>query len=208
MFKRRLAALLVAVLALSALSAAGPAPAADYQADVHYKKVADDRTEEREIREFFSFWCGHCHALHGQFAALAEKFSGRASFIYNPIEMLGGPMGAETQKGYAVALLLGMDAMYSERLFELIHVQHKYPRSHQDMANFFASLGVPLTRFEQEYNSFALAGLVSGYNSWVRKAGIEAVPELLVNGKYLVIMEAFDSADDLAALIEYLLDLE
>lgn len=181
---------------------------APYEAGKHYIIVSDQKTEQNEIREFYSYWCGHCFSLQEQFEYLQKRFESKAKFVLNPIDLMGGPMGPETQKGYAVALLMGLDKTYSKDLFDLIHVQGKAPRSHKDMVDFFASIGVPEEKFEQDYGSFAISGIISGYNSWVKKTKIDAVPELVVNGKYKLVMEAFDNMDDLAKLIEYLLTLD
>lgn len=184
------------------------AASSQYKEGVHYEVVADERTPNNEIREFYSYWCGHCFAMQEDFEFLKNTFKGRADFVRNPVDLLGGNMGPETQIGFAVAKSMGLEDVYNRELFTNMHVNNLLPQSHSDMLDFFESIGVPRQKAEQGYNSFITLGMISDYNQWVEKTKIDAVPELIVNGKYKLTMSAFNSIQEMVPLIEYLFTID
>lgn len=194
---------LVSMVAILTLSL--PCMAVEYQEGVNYEVRTDKLTPTKEIREFFSFWCGHCYSLQGDFDAIKKAFP-NAAFERNPVSMLGGPMGPESQRALAVAANLGFEDIFVETLFREMHQNGNIPMSHADMVAIAVASGIPQTRFEQEYNTFPIIGRVAQYDRWGQDINIEAVPEILVNGKYLVTMESVENLEQLTALIGYLLE--
>lgn len=195
----------ICTVVLAALSFNLSVQAAEYKEGVNYQVRSQSLTPHKEIREFFSFWCGHCYSLQGDFDVIARSFP-QAKFERNPVSMLGGYMGPESQRGLIVAKNLGIEDLYVKELFKQMHEEGKILMSHDDMVTFMASIGVAKTKLEQEFNSFVTLGQVAKLDKWAKDADIDAVPEILVNGKYLVTMESVESRDDLIALIDYLLN--
>ncbi|MBO8415902.1 MAG: thiol:disulfide interchange protein DsbA/DsbL [Proteobacteria bacterium] len=205
MFKKLAFVLLsAAVFTLSA----GSAAAVEYKEGVNYQIRAEKALDHKEIREFFSFWCGHCFGLQSTFHKIEAHFKGQAEYVKNPVGLLGGAMGPLSQQAFAAAKMLNLDAEFTAGLFDEMHVQGKIPHSEKDFAAFFGrELGIPEDKFERDLRSFPVAGMVSDYDAAVDKYQIDAVPELLVNGRYLVTMESVNSEDELIDLIAYLLTL-
>ena len=85
------------------------AQARDYKEGLDYEIRATNKTVEPEIREFFSFFCSHCFAMEKPFSQMAEFFKGKAKFIVNPVGLIGGDVGVESQKAYAVAINLEIE---------------------------------------------------------------------------------------------------
>ncbi len=204
MFKKLLA-LGFAACAAVVLSTSALAAEAKYEEGVNYQVRTDKLTKVKEIREFFSFWCGHCYALQESFDNIAKAYP-EAAFERNPVHMLGGRMGAESQKAMAVATNLGMQDLFVKELFKRMHVENKIPMSHEEMADFMASIGIAKNKYEKEYTSFPILGMVSKYDQWGKDINIEAVPEILINGKYLVTMESVENEKEMLDLIGYLLN--
>ncbi len=195
------------IFSLGLANAAGTEP--KYVEGTHYQVRSEQKSAQPEIREFFSFWCGHCFSLQPLFGRIADTYKDQAVFVKNPVGLLGGPMGPESQRAFAAATLMGLEPEFSAGLFEQMHVKNKIPHSHAQMAEFFArELGIPESRFEKDYNAFPVAGMVSSWDRAVDQYGIDAVPELLVNGKYLAVMESVEGEEELIDLIGYLLTLE
>ena len=181
------------------------APAAEqYEEGVNYQVRSEKLSATQEVREFFSFWCGHCFAMQPDFDAIAKAFP-QANFVRNPVSMLGGMMGPESQRAVAVMSNLGMEDLFVHELFTAMHSRGEIPMSHDDLLAFVTTLGVSRDKFEREFNSFPVIGRVAQYDKWCQDVNIEAVPELLVNGKYLVTMESVNNREELIALIGYLL---
>ena len=51
-----------------------------------------------------------------------------------------------------------------------------------------------------------MIGKVAQFDKWCQDINIEAVPEIVVNGKYLVTMESVETREQLIDLIGYLLN--
>ena len=183
------------------------AQARDYKEGQDYEIRATNKTVEPEIREFFSFFCSHCFAMEKPFLQMAEFFKGKAKFIVNPVGLIGGDVGVESQKAYAVAINLEIENELKEELFNRIHVKQDIPEDHDYFVELFESLGVPSEKYEQIYNSFVTQAKVAEYDRHTKEMKIDAVPEIVVNGKYLVKTDNLESIEDYEALVAYLLTL-
>ena len=183
------------------------AQARDYKEGQDYEIRATNKTVEPEIREFFSFFCSHCFAMEKPFSQMAEFFKGKAKFIVNPVGLIGGDVGVESQKAYAVAINLEIENELKEQLFNRIHVKQDIPEDHDYFVELFESLGVPSEKYEQIYNSFVTQAKVAEYDRHTKEMKIDAVPEIVVNGKYLVKTDNLESIEDYEALVAYLLTL-
>ena len=183
------------------------AQARDYKEGLDYEIRATNKTVEPEIREFFSFFCSHCFAMEKPFSQMAEFFKGKAKFIVNPVGLIGGDVGVESQKAYAVAINLEIEDELKEELFNRIHVKQDIPEDHDYFAELFESLGVPSEKYEQIYNSFVTQAKVAEYDRHTKEMKIDAVPEIVVNGKYLVKTDNLESIEDYETLVSYLLTL-
>ena len=183
------------------------AQARDYKEGQDYEIRATNKTVEPEIREFFSFFCSHCFAMEKPFSQMAEFFKGKAKFIVNPVGLIGGDVGVESQKAYAVAINLEIENELKEELFNRIHVKQDIPENHDYFVEVFESLGVPSEKYEQIYNSFVTQAKVAEYDRHTKEMKIDAVPEIVVNGKYLVKTDNLESIEDYEALVAYLLTL-
>ena len=172
------------------------AQARDYKEGQDYEIRATNKTVEPEIREFFSFFCSHCFAMEKPFSQMAEFFKGKAKFIVNPVGLIGGDIGVESQKAYAVAINLEIEDELKEELFNRIHVKQDIPEDHDYFVELFESLGVPSEKYEQIYNSFVTQAKVAEYDRHTKEMKIDAVPEIVVNGKYLVKTDNLESIED------------
>lgn len=182
--------------------------AKEYKQGTDYKIVTEHITTTPQIREFFSFFCSHCYALDPSFNEIKKAFEGKAEYIYNPVGIIGGDVGVETQKAYAVALHIGIDEELRAELFDRIHVKEQYPEDSAYFTSLFESLGVSKERYEQESKSFITAAKVAEFDRYTKEYGIEAVPEIVVNGKYLAMTDNIDTAEEYIELIKYLLTLK
>lgn len=183
------------------------AQARDYKEGLDYEIRATNKTVEPEIREFFSFFCSHCFAMEKPFSQMAEFFKGKAKFIVNPVGLIGGDVGVESQKAYAVAINLEIEDELKEELFNRIHVKQDIPEDHDYFAELFESLGIPSEKYEQIYNSFVTQAKVAEYDRHTKEMKIDAVPEIVVNGKYLVKTDNLESIEDYESIVSYLLTL-
>lgn len=206
MIKKLLAFTVFSVCMCLGLNAALAAPA-QYEEGTHYVIRGSKLSPTKEVREFFSFWCGHCFAMQKAFKKIKTEIP-EAKFVPNPVMMLGGPMGPESQKAYAVAENLGLGEQFIAELFHNMHELSQIPMDHDEMGSFMTTIGISKSKFNSEYNSFPIMGKVAQFDKAADNARIDAVPELLINGKYLVIMESVDNDQQLVDLVRYLVHLD
>lgn len=182
--------------------------AKDYKEGVDYEIRGNVKSASPEIREFFSFYCGHCFMMRDQFAKVKEHFKDQAEFVMNPVFVLGGDFGVYSETAYAVANVAGVEEQFSEELFNSIHVDNEDPQSLDYFFDKLEKVGIPGVKARQSYNSFVVKGMVAAWDKMVDYAKIEAVPELMVNGKYMVKMDDINSVEDLENVVQYLLTLD
>ncbi len=172
-----------------------------------YTVCAENKTSKNEVREFYSYWCGHCYSLQGVFEELKNHLKGKAEFVRNPVGLLGGRMGKMSVSAYAAAKLMGVEDEFNEALFVNIHEKNFIPQNNDDFAAIFGDIGIPSDVYNKEISAFPAVTLASEYDKWTEKSGIEAVPEILINGKYLAKFDNIESVEDFNKLIDYLLTL-
>lgn len=173
-----------------------------------YEVRSETASDSPRIREFFSFWCGHCFMMQEPFSKLAEHVKDKAEFRMNPVSSLGGEAGVESQKAFAAAKVLGVDKEFAATLFDEMHKQEKIPQDHNDFVRIFESIGIPKSVYEKESSSFVVLGMVSEFDSATEKLKIDAVPEIVVNDKYYVNMEKLETIGELIQIVDYLLTLK
>ena len=201
-------------LVVTALSAAllfattASSYAKDYKEGVDYEIRGTTKSASPEIREFFSFYCSHCFMMREQFAKVKDHFKDKAEFVMNPVFVLGGDFGVYSETAYAVAKVAGVGDEFAEELFNSIHVDNEDPQSLEYFFDKLKKVGIPEAKARQSYNSFVVKGMVSNWDKMVDYAQIQAVPELMVNGKYMVKMDDVNSVQDLESVVEYLLTLD
>jgi thiol:disulfide interchange protein DsbA len=198
---------LIAAAALVLAAASMPAMAADYEAGEDYTVLETPKSESPEIREFFSFYCGHCFQMQEPFHQVAKAYEGKAKFVMNPVNVLGGDMGVASEQAYAVAVVEGVGDEFAKELFNAIHVKQENPV----MADYFVkkleTVGIPAEKAANELNSFVVKGMTAKWDKLMTDSKIEAVPEIIVNGKYQVNMDKLETVDDLIKVVGYLLTL-
>lgn len=199
--------LVVLTLALFCISGAMAADTA-YKENEHYKVISDKVLEHKEVREFFSFWCGHCFSLQKPYHYVAEHLPEGTKFVPSPVSILGGPMGVRSQYGHALAQLHGIEQEYTETLFRQMHVEGNIPRDESYFKDLFASLGIPNNKYDNEINSFAVMSIITKTNNLVEEYKLDAVPEIVVNGKYLVLQESVNNVSELSKLVNYLVTID
>jgi thiol:disulfide interchange protein DsbA len=71
------------------------------------------------------------------------------------------------------------------KIFEALHVKRLPLNTTQQIVNFVASNGVDKTKFEEVFNSFAIATKVRRAIEMVKIYNVDSVPKLFVDGRYM-----------------------
>lgn len=193
--------MLLAGLLLTGMVQAAPM----FKQGVNYDVVKEAGTAKPEVLEFFSHYCPHCYHFEPIISDLKKSLSTEVSFKRNPVSFLGGQMGAEVQRTYAVATLLGVEDKLTPVLFKRIQEDRNPPKDRADLKAMMVGVGVDGKEFDGSIDSFAVNGMVSQYNRSTQEMQIKGVPAIVINGRYLIKTESVKSEDEFKELVKFLL---
>jgi thiol:disulfide interchange protein DsbA len=176
MFKRFLAAF---VLSLTALSAC---------AEENYRVLGTpgrvDKPGMIEVREFFWYGCKHCYSLEPHLVGWLKTKPADVNFVRTPAAI--NPVWEVGARGYYAVEMMGLAEKTHPGVFHAIHVKGQRPFDQQSLAKLYSELGVKPAAFNSNYNSFAVNGLAAKSRKLAQDYGLEGVPAVVVNGKYVI----------------------
>lgn len=184
------------------------AAAVQLKEGVHYEVINQQATAKPEIKEFFSFFCGHCNT----FEPLAKKFkAGEAEHGYtfkkSHVDFVRAA-GPDIQEMLTRALVTAdklKAPKAADAIFSYIHKQRAVFTKEKDIRNLFLLNGVKAEDFDKAFNSFTVKAAAKKMkkvqDDLVRRRVLDSVPTFIVNGKYKIISKGFHqgakSYDDL-----------
>lgn len=180
-----------------------------FEKDVNYTIVEGaSLSEKKEVREYFSFFCGHCHQFLPIITKMSLALPEDAYFVGNPVPFLGGQMGPKTMKAYATAVSLQITEPFVELMNKKIFDLNQIPNSDEDLAAVFEELGIPKHKFFAQYNSFPINNMANQYKQKSEDSKISGVPSVIINNKYLIKPASVKGEAEYFALVTYLLNLD
>ena len=166
----------------------GPAPVAG----IDYTEIAGGQPFEPgsgkiEVVEVFSYTCPHCASFEPMVRAWRARQP--ADVKFTPV---AGPFAANPEpfaKAFYAAESLGLLAKTHEAMFRAIHLDHKVDPRGADAASlssWYAGYGADAAQFASTMNSFAVDAKFKRSMQYIQKAGVDASPTVIVEGKYRV----------------------
>lgn len=184
--------------------------AADYSPGNGYTVIKNSvRTanpEKIEVLEIFWYGCPHCFRLEPLTQAWAKSVPSDVEFSFMPA-VFGRSWEAHA-RGYYVSQLLGITDKTHAAIFDAIHIEKRRLNSKASMANFFEQFGVNEATFNKQYDSFAVNSRLSQADSKIRAYGIQGVPAIIVNGKYLVSAQTAGGNNNVYSVVDFLIQKE
>lgn len=193
------------------------ATAASYEKGVHYSEIpaiSDAVTPPRELREYFSLLCPHCHDLERYMPTIKKDLPAGIKFERTHVDFLGGiaqPLQTSLTQAMALAQLHGKQEEFVLAAFDSIHEKGKRPNQTSDVLPILHSIGFSKEQIDAELHSMPVnmirAGMQTDQELMVQSKSIKGVPALVLHGKYLIHLHELDRKDpiaDLGKLIVYL----
>ena len=198
---RRIALLLLSLLLPFAASAATPAPVTGALVEgTHYETLREPGTfgpalakGQHEVAEIFAYTCQHCAALAPRLDAWKAKMPKAVRVVYVPA---GYQLGDPLARAFFASESMGRLAYTHLPTFRAIHDEHMLPRNPTDdeMATFYATLGVDETKFQAERMQAARA--------FSLRTELHGTPTIIVDGRWKVLGGSLDAMlDNTAALL-------
>lgn len=137
-----------------------------------------------EVREFFWYGCGHCHALEPHMQTWLKNMPKDVNFVRTPAAM--NPTWEVAARGYYVTEALGVRRFTHLSLFDAANKNIQTIASPDSLAKFYVKFGIPEEKFKSMYSSFPISSKIAQSNQLARQYKLTGVPAVVVNGKYVV----------------------
>ncbi|MFZ1343372.1 thiol:disulfide interchange protein DsbA/DsbL [Thiothrix eikelboomii] len=173
-------------------------------------------TGQHEVSEIFWYGCPHCFSLE---PTIKEYLKTKpANVFFNRIPGTLGETWDYHAKLYYIGYILDRDGAKDlhGKIFNAAHVQRRpLPRfergntakNDDNLRRFFESFGYTADEINKAMSSMELNSLLSYARDANTKSGIDSVPSIIVNGKYLTGPSRMTGSDKLIDVINYLTKL-
>ena len=156
-----------------------------------------------EVLEIFWYGCPHCFALEPSLNAWVKKLPADVTFRRMPAIFRDNwvPMA----KAYYTLEALGTLEKSHTALFNAIHVQGLDAANDNALFDWVATQGIDRKKFSDTYQSFSIQSKVLRAKQLTRDYGINGVPSLIVDGKYMTSVSMTGTPQGLFATADFLI---
>ncbi|MGH8230581.1 MAG: thiol:disulfide interchange protein DsbA/DsbL [Steroidobacteraceae bacterium] len=202
----------VALERVAALPPAGQLPAGKWVAGTNYKVLSpaqptDVPPGKVEVIEMFWYACPHCAALDPYLESWQQNKAAYIQFERVPVTW-GEPHRAHARLFYTLEALGKLDQLHAKVFDEIqkqqdpLYVQGDPKATFGAQMRFAKANGISESDFTTAYNSFAVQNNLQKADDLVRRYRIDAVPEIVINGKYESDVGLVGSQENLIHLID------
>lgn len=192
------------VLASSPLLASELVEGRDWRSVPGGAEMAGDDTEI-EVLEFFSYGCPHCSDINPLIKQWAEDLPSGVSFERVPVTFGRAAWESLARLYYALDFAGELERL-DQAVFDAVTKQRTNLYTEKTVLNWVAEQGVDPEAFAKFYNSFAVEAALAKANTLAARFRVDAVPMIIVDGRYVVLNEGARTHAELleraAALIE------
>ncbi|WP_288065388.1 thiol:disulfide interchange protein DsbA [Rodentibacter caecimuris] len=160
--------------------------AINLQEGKQYIQVSQQPAMQKEVIEFFSFYCPHCYSFEMEYKIpqqVKDELPESVAFKQYHVSFLGR-QSENLTRAWALAMALGVENKVKMPLFEA--AQKDRLKSMDDIRAIFLDNGITAEQFDGGINSFAVNGLVNKQTNAAEQFGVHGVPDFYVNGKFRV----------------------
>ncbi|MEP6505692.1 MAG: thiol:disulfide interchange protein DsbA/DsbL [Betaproteobacteria bacterium] len=155
-----------------------------------------------DVVEFFSFACPHCFDFEPVVETWLKRKPAGIRFRRAPVRFLQNYVNFQPMY-FALEAMDLVDAMQL-KVFNAVHLEHQRLDKPEAIAAFMTKNGVDATRFMGLFNSFGVRTKVQQANALMDACGVEGVPALAVQGRFLTSPLIAKGEDKAIAVAEYL----
>jgi len=183
--------------------------AADLVEGVDYKKLspqATDTGDKIEVLEFFWYGCPHCSTFEPYIKAW--KKTKPANVVFTRVPAIFRPDWEVQARAYYALSNMGVIENMHLKIFDELIKKKRRLNTKELMTAFVVKNGVDEKKFLNEYNSFAVDGMVRKAKKKQTAYQIQGVPSVAVNGKYLTSGSMSGSYENMINVINSLIKRE
>ena len=207
MLRRKLLTSLVTLLVTSGLSfCVLAAESGTLMQGVEYKQVPNPQVTApytKTVIEVFGYSCPHCYRLEPSLNHWLKDKPADVNFERMPV-VFNNPNWIFMAKVFYTAQELGVLEQSHAAFFHALHRDKKELYTVEKIAEFFTQFGVKEANFIATFKGFKVNQQVRKAQKLTRDYGIEGVPSVVVNGKYLTDVPMTGSRDKLWQTVDAL----
>lgn len=211
MIKHKITAALVFALctagsSVHASDAAETSSVPAFNVNEDYREITAEPAVAKEISEFFSFWCFHCKDFNGRMLDIKKALSGEMPVKLYPVSF-GDEASRWAQLGFFYAQKHQSEVPYLNLMFSLIHEQRVDIKDKEKVAAVINLIGLDDNDFLQHAEDPEYTEQSAAVDRMITHYEINAVPELVVNGKYIPAIYKFNTVEEQTELLRYIANL-
>jgi len=136
-----------------------------------------------EVIEFFSYGCPHC----AEFEPILQNWmkSKPADVTFRRVPVMFQPRWENLAREYYILEAMGEDQKLSPAMFTAIHGKGAALWDEKAFLDWVAAQGADRKKAEELWGSFAIVGKVNRAKQLAQTYGIQSVPTIVVDGKYV-----------------------
>lgn len=158
---------------------------------------------KKKVTEVFYYGCSHCYHLEPSLHEWLKSKPSDVHFEQMPA-VLNNPNWIFMAKVFYTAKELGVIEQSHMPFFHALHRDRKPLFDVKAIAEFFTRFGVKEQAFEATFKSFKVDQLVRNAMRKTQAYGIDGVPAVIVNGKYLTDVPMAKSKDRMWQVVNHL----
>jgi thiol:disulfide interchange protein DsbA len=159
-----------------------------------------------EVVEFFWYGCPHCFAFEPTLNAWVAKLPADVSFRRIPAQF--GPIWTQHAKIFFALDAIGEEQRVHKKVFDTIHVDRVMLDTDDQVIDWAGKNGIDKAKMADALKSFGVAGKLKSAQQVVGNYGIDGVPALAINGKYLTAPSMARGEQKALAVADYLIGQE
>lgn len=159
-----------------------------------------------EVVEAFSYGCPACYAMEKPLAAWRQKLPSSVTFRKAPISF-NKKTWQQYARLYFTVKALNLPDSAHEKVFDAILTQRK-AMDMENMASLFTANNIQPEQFHKTFRSFGVKRKLHRSDTRLSGAAIQAIPSLIINGKYVLSPSTAGSQKALFEIADYLIKKE
>ena len=193
----------VSLVFLLAVSAAQAALVAGKDYLVISPAQPTDTGNKIEVVEVFSYMCSHCHEFEPKVAAWVKTLPADTQFRRMPV-VFGRASWELLARTYFSLESLGEIEKVHPNIFKAIHEEQVTLVQKDVLFDWVEKQGIDRKKFSAAFDSFSMGGKIQRSNQRAQSYGINGVPSIVIDGKYMVSTSQTGNYENLIKVVDEL----
>lgn len=160
-----------------------------------------DTGNKVEVVEIFSYMCPHCHEFEPKIAAWVKQLPADTQFRRMPV-VFGRASWEMLARAYYALEAIGEIERIHPKIFAAIHEDNVILQQKDVLFDWIEKQGVDRKKFSGAYDSFSMGGKIQRSNQRAQSYGINGVPSMVVDGKYMVSTTQAGNYDNMLKIVD------